>query len=273
MGSADLSLRGGAMQTIHDANLFCENYLGSFCFAFVRGGEDVEFRRVGRQRALVDVHPPQVDVNSTRAPGKKRENRIWSQTVSAQRKMEAVANTLESHHRSQRGNWICDFHAGQKIPFVPKRMLYVAKRDALRVIWFFLESRFSLQMKSHRPHTRKISLHPTAIVLPSKMTPFERMSVNRAISRDDWLVVQTTVRKKAAEICTVIFIVRASCDKQACAAKSSHSSCHVKENTNKYFNWPTDATSVLPKMPQLFVNANLSSKKQTRECQKAYLFF
>lgn len=63
------------------ANLFFVNYLSSFCFALVRGGEDVEFRRVRRQRALVDVHPPQVDVNSTRTPAKTIKAHTLSQVV------------------------------------------------------------------------------------------------------------------------------------------------------------------------------------------------
>jgi len=58
---------------------------------------------------------------------------------------------MESHQKSQRGNWICDFHEGQS-RFQLYRDAFFSKRDKLGVILFFLESD---KIKSRGPHKGK----------------------------------------------------------------------------------------------------------------------
>lgn len=49
-------------------------YLSGAFLALVRGRKNVELRTVRRQGTLVDVHPAQVNINTTRPSATKRKN-------------------------------------------------------------------------------------------------------------------------------------------------------------------------------------------------------
>jgi hypothetical protein len=62
-------------------------YLGGALLAFVGGGKNVELCAFGRKRTLVDIDSAQVDIDTTRSPGRSETKTLVTQPTIIRIKM------------------------------------------------------------------------------------------------------------------------------------------------------------------------------------------